>query len=408
MADPIVAEGFLITNQGFALLAKALAGKELRFLRVEIGDSVKNNQMQTVTDAQALTMTALIHSCKTILIASCTHSNSVANIEFVVANNDVTSGFFIRETGIFARDPDTGASVLYAYQNVGAKGCWLPPAGGSEIWEQRIVVALATAQAQNVTAVIDSGLLYVTQEEFRDHINSNTPHPNTPSIANAVTETDYIWTSGSDNNLHPMTIDNFRQQALGGDTAQIPLMNSRLSQVEVNVANLAMQLKIEDVMGFKPNLLIADDFEDNDFCDFYRQPVITSVAGVSSVRVASNVGINAGSWYTLSDGAQNEFVQVKSVAKNGEAEVAVLSDNVTNTYDLPNTFLYRTTLTIDNGTGTGAGDTRNTTYPFTETWQGTSANDTVTNELNTTYANQAAFTLSGDWAFSDNGEFTLA
>ena len=60
------------------------------------------------------------------------------------------------------------------------------------------------------------------------------------------------------------------------------------------------------------------------------------------------------------------------------------------------------------GEGVGAGDIRSEVYPFTETWQGTATETPATLTLNTTLANSAAFTLSGDYGFTADGEFTLA
>lgn len=401
--------GFIVTRAGLNAVAKAIAGKQLVFSRVAFGDSEIDGEIIPVTDEEAFEQTTMINWRKDLpMVGQPTVNGGVANIKFLVQNADVREGFYMRETGVFALDPDTEQEILYAYENKGLRGGFLPPTGGSEIWQQENVVALAVGGAERVTAIIDESLLYVTQAEFQRHINDNKPHPNSPTVAQAVTETDFIWTSGSDNNLHPMTLQDFTRQALGGDVAEIPTLKSRVSQTEVNIANLYTQLDAEYDLGVKPNLLITDDFANPDKTDYYRENVITSVAGINNVRVASNAGIHAGSWYTLSDGAQNEFVQVVGVAKNGDAQVAVFSDIVSNTYDLTCTKLYRTTTTPENGEGVGAGDIRSEVYPFTETWQGTATETPATLTLNTTLANSAAFTLSGDYGFTANGEFTLA
>lgn len=401
--------GFIVTRAGLNVLAKAIAGKLLKFVRVAFGDCEFGGENVTVTDEEAFDLANLIHWRKDLpIIGEPTVSGGVANIKFLVQNADVSEGFWMCETGVFALDPDTNEEVLYAYQYKGMRGGWLPPAGGTEIWQEEIVAAIAVAQAEHITAVIDESLLYVTQAEFQRHIADNKPHPNSPTIGLAVNDTDYIWAVGDDNNLHPFSVEDLARKALGGSTDLIPLMNSRISQTEVNIANLFTQLNAENDLGVKPNLLLTDDFDNPINTDFYRQRVITSVAGISNVRVATNEGIHTGSWYTISDGVNREFVQVSALAKNGDAQVAIFSDDIVNTYDLPNTYLYRTTLSLQNGSGVGAGDTRTETYPFTEVWQGTSAGSSSTVMLNTTLANQNAFTLSGDWAFNSDGEFTLS
>lgn len=402
--------GFIVTRAGLNALAQAIAGKQLLFTRVALGDCELDGQEVEVTDEEAYEATGLVHWKKDLLITGePTVGEGIAYIKFAIQNSGVTDGFWMCEMGIFAADPaNPDEEILYAYEYRGKRGGWLPPSGGNEIWQQENIAAIAVAQAENISAVVDSGLLFVTQAEFNQHVESERPHPNTPTLGNAVTTTNYIWAAGSDGNLHPMSIDNFTRQALGGDAAQLPLLNSRISQTEVNIANLFTQLNAENDLGVKPNLLITDDFQNPTNIDFYRQPVITSVAGISNVRVASLEGLNAGSWYTISDGAQNEFVQVKALAQNGGASVAILNTTIQNTYNLPDTKLYRTTLNVEGGVGQGAGDVRSATYPYTFEWRGTAAGESSTLTLNTTLANKDAFTLSGDWAFSANGEFTLA
>ena len=407
MAD--TKDGFIVTRAGLNVLAKAIAGKQLKFVRVALGDSETNGEIVPVTDEEAFEQTGLINWKKDLpMRGQPTVNGGVANIKFLIQNADVTEGFFMRETGIFVKDTDTNQDVLYAYENIGLRGGWLPPLGGSHIYQQQVIAAIAVAQAQNITAVIDDSLIYVTQSEFQAHIDDTNPHPNIPNLAQSVSETNYIWASGSDNNLHPMSISDLTRQALGGNASDIPQMNSRISQTEVNIANLYTQLNAEQDLGVKPNLLITDDFDNPTNTDFYRQKVITSAAGINNVRVASLDGLHAGSWYTISDGVFNEFVQVTSVARNGDAFVVVFADDIVNTYDLTNTYLYRSTVEVENGVALGAGDSRTAIYPFTETWQGTSADSSATQYLNTTLANSASFSLSGKWAFSANGEFTLA
>lgn len=407
MAD--TKDGFIVTRAGLNVLAKAIAGKQLKFVRVALGDSETDGEIVPVTDEEAFEQTGLINWKKDLpMVGQPTVNGGVANIKFLIQNADVTEGFFMRETGIFVKDPDTNQDVLYAYENIGLRGNWLPPLGGSHIYQQQIIAAIAVAQAANITAVIDDSLIYVTQSEFQAHIDDTNPHPNIPNLAQSVSETNYIWASGTDNNLHPMSISDLTRQALGGNASDIPQMNSRISQAEVNIANIYTQLKIEEDLGLKPNLLIFDDFVNPDKTDYYRQNVITSVAGISNVRVASNDGLHSGSWYTLSDGVHNEPVQVTAVAKNGDAHVAIFDEPVINTYDLTCTQLYRSTTLIENGVGVGAGDIRTDVFNFSASWQGTGSNTSTNIMLNTTFENQAAFELSGEWAFSADGEFTLA
>lgn len=379
-------EGFVTTELGLNVLAKAIAGKPLRFTRVGLGDSEDGGAIVTIGAEDAPDMTGLVNWQKDLpILADPTVDGGIAYIKFLVQNSDVTEGFWMRETGIFALDPDTGAEILYAYENRGTKGGWLPPTGTNEIWEQTFTAAIAVGNVENITAVVASGLTFVTHDEFQAHIDSTTPHPN-------------IVVNGGDSTPETPTVDE----------EQIAAVASRLNQVETNLANLYMQLNTENDLGIKPNLMLIEDFQGETVCDIFAQPVTTANVGTRTVTLADDTGLLAGSWYTLTDGVNSEFVQIVSIAKNAGTTTVNLASTIGHNYNIANTTLRRSTMTIDNGQAYGAGDVRSATFNFNQTWSGTAANNSTTLELTTTLANKAAFELEGDYAFTSDGEFTLA
>lgn len=157
--------GFIITEQGLTVLAKALTGTTLNFTRVALGDcNYTNGVITEVTDEQAFEQTQLVRWKKDLpIVEEPTVDAGVAYLKFQIANADVAEGFWMCETGIFVEDPDNpGTDLLYAYEYRGLGGGYLPPNGGYEIWEQIMIVAIAIGQAQNITAIIDSsGASYV-------------------------------------------------------------------------------------------------------------------------------------------------------------------------------------------------------------------------------------------------------
>lgn len=375
--------GFITTEAGLNVLAKAIAGKPLRFSRVGLGDSEAGGTIVTISAADAPDMTGLVNWKKDLPINNQpTVNGGIAYIPFLVQNTDVTAGFWMRETGIFAVDPDTGAEVLYAYENRGTKGGWLPPTG-IEVWEQTFTAAIAVGNVQNITAVVATGLNFVTHDELQAHIDSTTPHPN--------------YTGGTSVPETPAV-----------DEKQLAAVASRLNQVETNLANLYMQLSTENDLGVKPNLMLVEDFNGETVCDNFSQVVTSASAGSRTISLADGTGLLTGSWYTLTDGTNSEFVQVVSIATSGNVTNVNLANTVTKTYNLANTTLRRSTMTIGNGQAYGAGDVRTETFSFTRVWSGTAANNTATIELTTTIANKAAFELEGDATFTSDGEFTLA
>ena len=399
-------EGTRLTANGYELLGKAIAGKELRFTRVMLGDA---NGL-TPTDEEQYNMNNLINPRFEAAITQVQHTGGgTMAVRCQVRNAEVEEGFRIAEVGLFALDPDTGEELMYCYRNSGIASDWMPSSDGAVLWDLVYTVITVIDKATNITAVIDGGLVYVTQAEFSQHISSANPHPNLPSLAETIDDVaDSVWVNGGDNKLHPMSVSALGNQILGGDASNIPKMNSRLTQAEINLANIYLQLKTKEELGIEGNLILIEPFTNKDCCDLYSCNVIVAVAGVDDIQIETDKNILVGSQYTLTDGTNSELVQVKSIARNGTKVVAILEQNVVNTYNLNNTQLLRTTALIGDKIATGAGNIRVVALNFTENFKGTGGNVEQLLPLNTTRDNANSFTVTSDGTFSVDGFFTLS
>ena len=151
-------DGLLVTRKGFDLLGKALAGQELCYTRVAFGDGIVNGEVVELTEAEMFELTDMVHFKQELPISNVRFSGGgTATITFLVRNDDLESGYFIREVAVFARDPDTNAEVLYCYRNGGVKINWIPAGNGTDVWRLEIDVTTAVGNAANVTAVISGG-----------------------------------------------------------------------------------------------------------------------------------------------------------------------------------------------------------------------------------------------------------
>lgn len=405
-ADVAKAEtGTKITRRGFDLLAKAVAGQELQFTRIKLGDA----NGKSTTDDEEYEFNDLINPKFEAAISQVQfRGGGIVSVVARVQNARVTDGFRISEVGLFAIDPDSGEEQLYCYRNSALAASWMPSGDSAVLWDLSLSILTVIDKATNITAVIDGGLVYLTQAEFLEHVASENPHPNIPVKAQSVTETNYVWVSGSDEKLHPMATDQLANQILGGDAANIPKMNSRLTEAEINLLNLYMQLNATTDLGLDGNLLMVEPFTSKDCCDMYSCNVLTAVAGIANITIDNDKNIQVGSYYTITDGTRSEYVQVKSVARNADAVIAILEENLTLTYDLSRTQLLRTTALIADERASGAGDIRSTTLTFGETFSGTGGNVAQTLNLETTQTNAANFTVTDDGQFTLDGYFTIS
>ena len=151
--------GLILTNRGRNLQSKAQTGIELQYTRIALGDG-------ELGSSSILELNALKHEIKSLSINKLkVLSGGRAVVGAVLSNQDLQSGFYFREIGVFATDPDLG-EILYCYANAGALAEYIPAGGGSDIIEKNIDVQTLVGNAQSVTAVIDSSLVFATQDEL--------------------------------------------------------------------------------------------------------------------------------------------------------------------------------------------------------------------------------------------------
>lgn len=401
--------GTRITKRGFDIIAKGNAGKQIKYTKVSLGDSMHDGELPEVTPEEGVLLDDLVNRRLDLSLTDIKFTGGgTCTLKFALTNAEIPEGFFIRELGVFAEDPDTKEEVLYCYRNSGLLSDFIPAGSGSVLWNLIISIVTVVDAATNVTAVIDGNLAFVTQTELTDHINSENPHPNLARRGEDISTTAYVWATDNDFDLHRISIENLQNLILGGAANTFPKLERRISQVEINLANLALQLKAETELGFRPNLMLVEDFADLEFCDMYSCNVISQVAGIDAFQISSDKNILCGHWYTITDGIRSEYVRIKSVAKNADNVIVVFEDELKNTYNLENTIMLRSTTLMRNGAAEGSGDLRGTTIKFTDVWQGSGGNVATSIPLETTQSQAANFIIGDDGAFTSNGEFTIS
>lgn len=152
--------GLYLTNQGKNLQIKCQAGAILQYTRVGIGDG-------TLVSGQSISdLTVLINEVKSLQIIKLSALvTGKAVIGVVLSNQDISTGFYFREIGVYAQDPDLG-EILYCYGNAGANAEYIPAPGGADIIEKSIDIKVLTGNAENISAVIDGSLVYASKAEL--------------------------------------------------------------------------------------------------------------------------------------------------------------------------------------------------------------------------------------------------
>lgn len=154
-----------LTNIGRDMLTQGRAGHVLTFTKVAIGEG-------TATGAAVDSLTALkSHKLYLPIAKNETVHAGQMRLQFRVNNKVVTTGFYFREIGLYAK-VDNGTEQLYAYTTCGDKARMIYD-NTYPIQERVINIDTVTDNAVNVKVILDWSIVYATQKDIVDAIK---PH----------------------------------------------------------------------------------------------------------------------------------------------------------------------------------------------------------------------------------------
>ena len=181
----------------------------------------------------------------------------------------------------------------------------------------------------------------------------------------------------------------------------------RTAQNEREISNIELALADENIFPDYNNLLVENFQNGADETDQLTVAVTSIAAGDNSIDVSDISQLKQGMILTLSDGAQQEYVQIANLIKSGLVRRVMLASNTVNTYaSLP--ALYRTTASITAGGAEGTGTSRFYKHQSSTLWQGLSAITPRSILLNTTQSNASAFTTTSSIQYTVDGMVTLS
>ncbi len=162
------------TDAGKALQLRALDGEEIRFTKIQMGSG-------NLGETSYKTFNALLEPKVTIPITDITISDGYAAIRGYFNNEKLTEGFYYRELGLFAQDPDDSSKeILYCYGNSGEHASYIAEPG-SVLIERSIKIIAVVDDAENVSAVINGSAVYVDFVELRKSIEAHNSDRNAHS-----------------------------------------------------------------------------------------------------------------------------------------------------------------------------------------------------------------------------------
>ena len=143
-----------LTAVGQALLYKAQGGQTLKLTRFGLGNGELGGQA-------IQELTALINEKMSSNITKLNVNTNKVVVGMSFTNSELTEGFYFRELGLFAEDPDSGEEVLYMYANAAEASDYIDSNTGKVI-EENLDVEIIISDVENITATIDGSLVYLT------------------------------------------------------------------------------------------------------------------------------------------------------------------------------------------------------------------------------------------------------
>lgn len=281
-----------LTNAGQALQTKVLAGTTLTFTRIALGDGQLNGQ-------PIAPLTALISQKATVEVDSVRVVNTTtARAAGFFSNKDISTGFWWRETGLFAQDPDNG-EILYGYTNAGDAGDYIPTVEDNRV-EKYIFCSIAVASATTVDITIPSSDTYIPMSQ-----KGNAGGVATLDSGGKVPEDqlpDLVAQNVSYTNPSQPTVENVKQAL---DILQEGLENGTITAVEATAA----------ASGWSGSPAAQT----------------LSIAGMTADSLYW-VGLNSTATYAQRDAARKAVI---APTAQGTSSLTLTCDGVTPTVDLP-------------------------------------------------------------------------
>lgn len=181
--------GMILTQKGLNLQAKVEAGEcELELLRVELGSGTPGED-ENVQEFTALKK----HEIDVGISDKTPKDGGICTITGIITNQNVNIGFYAKEMGVIANDPDDG-EILYMYATDNNPD-FVPAKTSKYVVNASYSINVAISNAEMINATIDSaGLVTVSilNHYIENHNEDNTTHANLFKTLFNITEVNAI------------------------------------------------------------------------------------------------------------------------------------------------------------------------------------------------------------------------
>ena len=160
-----------LTDAGKNLYYRNMAGEGIKFTTIQLGNGTISGPISA--------MTALVSAVVTIDAAVKNNAEQYADVSGHFSNAELEEGFYWREIGVFAADPDSpndrSHDILYCYQNAYDTADFIPVASVETV-EKNITVPIIVGDASTVSCTLSSSQVLVSEADLEAHDKDANAH----------------------------------------------------------------------------------------------------------------------------------------------------------------------------------------------------------------------------------------
>lgn len=160
-----------LTDAGKNLYYRNMAGEGIKFTTIQLGNGAISGPISA--------MTALVSAVVTIDAAVKNNAEQYADVSGHFSNAELEEGFYWREIGVFAADPDypndRSHDILYCYQNAYDTADFIPVASVETV-EKNITVPIIVGDASTVSCTLSSSQVLVSEADLEAHDKDENAH----------------------------------------------------------------------------------------------------------------------------------------------------------------------------------------------------------------------------------------
>ena len=150
-----------LTKKGQALMAKILAGAS----KIEFTKVCTSSKQYVESALEGLTGLDQIKQTSSVSKVTITNQTAV-KVETAFTNEKITSGYYLRSLGLYAKDPDVG-EILYAVCVETSGYCYMPAYNGVTVSSAYIQLYTTVGNSDNVSLSVYSGA-YATIDDINN------------------------------------------------------------------------------------------------------------------------------------------------------------------------------------------------------------------------------------------------